>query len=65
MKTFLAVYIGSPAGMDAWKNMKEDERKQKETAGMQAWQAWAQANAAASGRPRRVTMFDMKVLSVG
>jgi hypothetical protein len=47
MKTFLAVYIGSPAGMDAWKNMKEDERKQKETAGMQAWQAWAQANAAA------------------
>jgi hypothetical protein len=47
MKTFLAVYLGSAAAMDAWKNMDEAQRKQKETAGIQAWHAWVQANAQA------------------
>ena len=44
MKTFLAVYLGSAAGMDAWKQMDEAERKLKEAAGGKAWHAWAQAN---------------------
>jgi len=47
MKNFLAVYIGSAAGMDAWKKMDEEQRKPKEAAGMRAWQEWAQANAQA------------------
>ena len=45
MKNFLAVYLGSAAGMDAWKKMDDEQRKPKEAAGVQAWQAWAQANA--------------------
>jgi hypothetical protein len=44
MKTFLAVYVGSVAAMDAWKKMDDAERKPKEIAGVQAWHAWVQAN---------------------
>lgn len=44
MKTFLAVFVGSVARMDAWKNMPDAERKPKEIAGVQAWHAWVQAN---------------------
>ncbi len=47
MKTFLAVYVGSPAGMDAWKQMDDAQRKSKEAAGMKAWQNWAETNAKA------------------
>jgi len=45
MKNFLAVYVGSAAGMQAWREMDEAQRKQKEAAGMEAWQAWMEANA--------------------
>lgn len=45
MKNFLAVYVGSAAGMQAWKDMDETERKQRETAGMKAWHAWMTTNA--------------------
>lgn len=45
MKNFLAVYVGSAAGMQAWREMDEAQRKQKEAAGMQAWQAWMTTNA--------------------
>lgn len=44
MKTFLAVYLGSAAGMDAWKKMDDATRKPMEAAGVQAWYAWVQAN---------------------
>jgi hypothetical protein len=44
MKTFLAVFLGSVAAMDAWKALPEAERKAKEGAGVQAWHAWVQAN---------------------
>jgi hypothetical protein len=44
MKTFLAVYLGSAAGMDAFKAMDEVQRKQKEAAGVQAWHAWVETN---------------------
>ena len=45
MKNYVAVFLGSPSGMDAWKRMDEAQRKQKEAAGMQAWHAWADAHA--------------------
>ena len=44
MKTFLAVFVGSVAAMDAWKKMDDAERKPKEMAGVQAWHAWVKAN---------------------
>jgi hypothetical protein len=47
MKNFLAVYLGSAAGMDAWKKMDDDQRKQMESTGMQAWQGWMQTHAKA------------------
>lgn len=40
MKKFLAVYMGSPSGMEAWKAQDETVRKQKEAAGMQGWKDW-------------------------
>jgi len=45
MKTFLAIYLGSAAAMDAWRAMDEEQRKPKEAAGVKAWHAWVQANA--------------------
>lgn len=47
MKTFLAVYLGSAAGMNAWKAMPDVERKQKEQAGMTAWMKWMNDHKAA------------------
>ncbi len=44
MKTFLAVFVGSVARMDAWRNLPDAERKPKEIAGVQAWHAWVKAN---------------------
>ena len=34
MKTFLAVYTGTKAGMEKWKEMDEAKRKDREKAGM-------------------------------
>jgi len=47
MKNFLAVYLGSPSGMDEWKKLDEATRKQKESAGMQGWKDWMAKNAGA------------------
>lgn len=44
MKTYLAVFLGNPNAMDAWKKLPEAERKQREKAGMEAWQKWATDN---------------------
>ena len=44
MKTFVATYMGSAAAMDAWKKMDENQRKQREAAGMEAWAKWAKTN---------------------
>jgi len=38
--TYLAVFLGSSAGMDTWKAMPEAERKAKEEKGKAAWKAW-------------------------
>jgi hypothetical protein len=42
MKTFLAVYTGSAAGMDAWKALDPAQREARERDGMSAWKAWAE-----------------------
>jgi hypothetical protein len=47
MKTYMAVFTGSPAAMDAWKGLDEDERNRREKAGMEAWMAWGEKHAAA------------------
>ena len=36
MKTFVATYMGSAAAIDAWKKMDENQRKQREAAGIDA-----------------------------
>jgi hypothetical protein len=40
MKTYLAVFLGKPEAMDAWKMMPEAERKQREQTGIEAWHKW-------------------------
>ena len=41
MTHYLAVYTGTPEGMDAWKSLDASERASREKAGMEGWQAWA------------------------
>ena len=40
MKTFLAIYIGTPAKNEAWKQLDEQERAKREAAGLKAWMEW-------------------------
>ena len=40
MKKYLAVFLGSPDAMDAFRALPDDERKQKEKEGMSAWMKW-------------------------
>ena len=49
MKTFLAVYTGSPAHMEAsgWNKLSEADRKARDTAGFAAWEQWAEKHDAA------------------
>ena len=49
MKTFLAVYTGTPASLEqsGWSKLSEQERKQKEQTGIKAWGDWVTANQAA------------------
>ena len=46
MKNFLAIFTGSPAGMDAWSSLDAAQRQAKEKAGMAAWKSWADKNQA-------------------
>jgi hypothetical protein len=62
MKTFLAVYTGTQAGMDAWKKLDEKEQKRREAEGMEAWTQWGREHAASIveqgsplGKTKRVT----------
>jgi len=62
MKTYLAIFTGSPSAMAAWQTMDAAQREAKEKAGMAAWQAWAEKNqssivdqGAPVGKTRRVT----------
>ena len=47
MKNYLAMFLGSPASMDAWKALSEDERNRREKAGMEAWGQWVKRYEAA------------------
>jgi leucyl aminopeptidase (aminopeptidase T) len=44
MKTFLAIFTGSPSAMEAWQSMDAAQRQAKEQAGMAAWKGWADKN---------------------
>lgn len=62
MKTFLAVFTGSPAAMDAWRALPEADRAEREKRGIDAWHAWVDRNkeaivdmGAPLGRTKRVT----------
>jgi hypothetical protein len=50
-KTFLAVYLGSPGAMEAWRNKSESERKALQAKGMAAWDAWAERHREAIVNP--------------
>ena len=61
-KTFLAIYLGSPAAMEAWRAKSEAERKDLQAKGMVAWNAWAEkhkdaiaSRGAPLGKTKRVT----------
>ena len=47
MKTFLAVFTGSPSAIDAWQSMDAAQRQAREKAGIAAWKAWAEQNRSA------------------
>ena len=62
MKRYLAVFTGTPEGMEAFRNLPEAERKQKEMAGVAAWRKWATDHQSSIiemggplGRTKRVT----------
>ena len=42
MKTFLAVYVGSPSAMAKWEKLPKAEQDDRMTRGIGAWKAWAQ-----------------------
>jgi hypothetical protein len=44
MKNFLAIYTGTPASMSKWDALPEQEKKQRQAAGMAAWHAWVEKN---------------------
>ena len=47
MKKFLAVYTGTEAAMVEWNKLSEEQRKKRESEGMQAWMDWGTMHAAA------------------
>ena len=49
MKRFLAIYIGTATALEKakWRELPEEERRARDAAGVQAWEAWAAAHAAA------------------
>jgi hypothetical protein len=47
MARFLAIYLGTQDGFEAWQALGDDERSRREQAGMQAWGDWMQTHAAA------------------
>ena len=47
MKKYCAIYLGTPAGMEKWKQLDEATRKEKEQQGMKAWHDWGAKHKAA------------------
>jgi hypothetical protein len=46
MKTFLAIFIGTPSAMEAWRSLPEQELKERQTRGIKAWHEWVDRNKA-------------------
>jgi hypothetical protein len=46
MKTFLAVFTGTPASMAGWSELPEKVRKERQAAGTSAWRAWIEKHQA-------------------
>jgi len=42
MKTFLAIYTGTPAAMSQWDTLSEEQRQARMREGIAAWHAWAE-----------------------
>jgi leucyl aminopeptidase (aminopeptidase T) len=62
MKNYLAIFTGTPEGMEQWKALDADTRARREREGMAAWQAWMERNAkvvvtdgSPLGKTKRVT----------
>ncbi|GAB2492426.1 hypothetical protein GCM10027084_01240 [Pseudoxanthomonas sangjuensis] len=64
MKTFLAIYTGTPESREraGWDSLNEAERQARERAGIEAWGKWVETNRAAIvdtgsplGRTKRVS----------
>jgi hypothetical protein len=41
-KTYLAVFLGTEAGMKKWEKLPAKTRHEREAAGMHAWHAWVE-----------------------
>ncbi|HEY5921495.1 MAG TPA: hypothetical protein VIV11_07480 [Kofleriaceae bacterium] len=46
MKTFLAIFTGTPEKLEAWKKLEQKERDRREAQGVQAWMDWGNKHAA-------------------
>lgn len=46
MKTFLAIYTGTPEKLEAWKKLEENERARRDAEGFKAWIDWGNKHAA-------------------
>jgi hypothetical protein len=62
MKRFLAIYTGSPDGLERWNALPEQDRNARQERGMDAWKKWREDHAsdildegAPLGRTKRVT----------
>jgi hypothetical protein len=62
MKNFLAVFTGSPQGMDQWNALDATARAQREREGIAAWHQWVEDhsdaivdNGGPLGKTKRVT----------
>ncbi len=62
MKKFMAVYMMPSAGLEAWMQLPETERKSQESAMQKEWQTWEETNKAAltgetagMGKTKRIT----------
>lgn len=67
MKTFLAMYTGSPAAFAAWSALSAAEQQQRHEQGMAAWKQWMHDNNASvvemGGPLSKTTLIDANGIS--
>lgn len=46
MKTYLAIFLGTPESQErsGWSTLNDEQRKQRQQAGMEAWEKWIQTH---------------------